>query len=45
MIFESIHKELTEHDFETVVIDNIRPWCGFFVIAEEQSQYFAIYED
>lgn len=41
MIFDTIQKELESHHFEIVSKDHNRPWGGFFVIAEEQSQQFA----
>ncbi len=41
MIFSSVHSALEEQHFRIVDKDHNRPWGGFFVIAEEQSQRFA----
>jgi mannose-6-phosphate isomerase len=41
MIFEKIQNQLEAHHFEIVSKDHHRPWGGFFVIAEDQSQDFA----
>jgi mannose-6-phosphate isomerase-like protein (cupin superfamily) len=41
MIFKSIQNQLEANQFEIVSKDHNRPWGGFFVIAEEQSQQFA----
>jgi mannose-6-phosphate isomerase-like protein (cupin superfamily) len=41
MIFENIQKKLETNQFTIVSKDHNRPWGGFFVIAEEQSQQFA----
>lgn len=41
MIFEKIKKQLEVQQFNIVAKDQYRPWGGFFVIAEEQAQYFA----
>ena len=41
MIFESIQNQLEINHFTIVSKDHHRPWGGFFVIAEEQSQEFA----
>ena len=40
MIFEKIQKELDTYPLKVISKDN-RPWGGFFVIAENQSQEFA----
>ena len=41
MIFENIQNQLETNRFTIVSKDHNRPWGGFFVIAEEQSQQFA----
>jgi mannose-6-phosphate isomerase len=41
MIFNLVQSELEEQHFRIVDKDHNRPWGGFFVIAEEQSQRFA----
>ncbi|EJF11085.1 cupin domain-containing protein [Pontibacter sp. BAB1700] len=40
-IFNQIAQELTAQSFETVNIDESRPWGGFFVIEEGQAPAFA----
>jgi len=45
-IFSKIEKDLIRNNIGIEKIDNTRPWGGFFVINEEQSQDFAdIYFD
>jgi len=41
MIFNLVQSKLEEQHFRIVDKDHNRPWGGFFVIAEEQSQRFA----
>jgi mannose-6-phosphate isomerase len=41
MIFETIQNQLETNQFTIVSKDHHRPWGGFFVIAEEQTQVFA----
>jgi mannose-6-phosphate isomerase-like protein (cupin superfamily) len=41
MIFANIKNKLESNQFKIVSMDQSRPWGGFFVIAEEQSQAFA----
>lgn len=41
MVFNLVQSKLEEQHFRIVDKDHNRPWGGFFVIAEEQSQRFA----
>ena len=39
-VFQSIAEKLKEHNFEVIKQDQTRPWGGFFVIEERESEKF-----
>jgi len=41
VFFEEIAQELSQKGVKVISTDQDRPWGGFFVIDEEQAQYFA----
>lgn len=41
MVFERIRKEILDNKFDIISFDGNRPWGGFFVLSENQSQEFA----
>lgn len=40
-VFDKIRKELIKHNFNIITEDQTRPWGGFFVIDESQTNDFA----